>query len=67
MNDKGVIQQIGTPYEIFEQPVNPFVFNFMGIANFLAVRLDGGRYLAGTGSQEIPWQQPENSGGWLTG
>lgn len=70
MNDKGVIQQIGTPYEIFEQPVNPFVFNFMGIANFLAARLDGGRYLAGTGSQEVPWQQPENSGGvvdWVAG
>ena len=30
MNAEGAIQQIGTPWEIFEQPVNPFVFNFMG-------------------------------------
>ena len=39
MDEAGAIQQIGTPWEIFEQPVNPFVFNFMGIANFIDVRL----------------------------
>lgn len=41
MDENGVIQQIGTPWEIFEQPANPFVFNFMGIANFIDVRRDG--------------------------
>lgn len=55
MNDSGEIQQIGTPWEIFEQPVNPFVFNFMGIANFIDVRREGGAFLVGTGPQEIPW------------
>ena len=59
MDDKGVIQQIGTPYEIFEQPVNPFVFNFMGIANFIDVRRDGANFFVGTGTQPIPWQKPE--------
>ena len=70
MNTEGVIQQIGTPYEIFEQPVNPFVFSFMGIANFLAARMENGQYLAGTGSQTVPWQQPENPNGvvdWVAG
>lgn len=58
MDDKGAIQQIGTPWEIFEQPVNPFVFNFMGIANFIDVRREENAFLVGTGSQPIPWEAP---------
>lgn len=59
MNDEGIIQQIGTPYEIFEQPVNPFVFKFMGIANFIDVRRDGNNFFVGTGTQPVPWEKPE--------
>ena len=55
MDRKGAIQQIGTPWEIFEKPANPFVFNFMGIANFLDVRREPGQFLVGTGNQPIPW------------
>ena len=58
MNAEGAIQQIGTPWEIFEQPVNPFVFNFMGIANFIDVRREGNSFLVGKGSQPIPWEPP---------
>ena len=58
MNAEGAIQQIGTPWEIFEQPVNPFVFNFMGIANFIDVRKENGAFLVGKGSQPIPWETP---------
>ncbi len=58
MNAEGAIQQIGTPWEIFEQPVNPFVFNFMGIANFIDVRREENSFLVGKGSQPIPWESP---------
>ncbi len=58
MNAEGAIQQIGTPWEIFEQPVNPFVFNFMGIANFIDVRREENSFLVGKGSQAIPWESP---------
>ena len=58
MNAEGAIQQIGTPWEIFEKPVNPFVFNFMGIANFIDVRKENGAFLVGKGSQPIPWETP---------
>ena len=58
MSAEGAIQQIGTPWEIFEQPVNPFVFNFMGIANFIDVRKENGAFLVGKGSQPIPWETP---------
>ena len=59
MDEAGAIQQIGTPWEIFEQPVNPFVFNFMGIANFIDVRRENGAFLVGSGSQPIHWETPE--------
>ena len=33
--DRGKIQQIGSPVEIYSHPVNRFVAGFMGKANFL--------------------------------
>ncbi|SRR5574344_1068940 len=68
MNEAGEIQQIGNPWEIFEQPVNPFVFHFMGIANSIDVRRENGAYLVGTGSQPIPWKSPEgDTDRWIAG
>ncbi len=69
MDEKGVIQQIGTPWEIFERPVNPFVFNFMGIANFIDVRRDGPNFFVGTGTQPIPWQEKPtgDTTNWVAG
>ena len=40
--NKGVVQQIGTPEEIYRNPVNPFVANFVGRVNFIkGVAKDG--------------------------
>jgi iron(III) transport system ATP-binding protein len=36
--DKGVLQQIGSPRDIYERPANVFVAGFMGTTNLLAVR-----------------------------
>ena len=33
--DQGVIQQIGTPIELYDAPVNRFVANFVGTINFI--------------------------------
>ncbi|MCY7389368.1 MAG: ABC transporter ATP-binding protein [Burkholderiales bacterium] len=33
--DQGVIQQIGTPMELYDLPVNRFVANFVGTINFI--------------------------------
>ena len=55
----GVIEQIGTPLEVYEQPATPFVADFLGKVNVLkAVGLGGGRYRVGkveiaTGAGEI--------------
>ena len=62
MDNEGNIRQIGTPYEIFEKPADLFIFKFMGIANFLGVREENGAYLVGSGSQQVPWENPQGSG-----
>ncbi len=38
MND-GVIQQVGTPVELYERPANHFVASFLGTANIVAGRV----------------------------
>ena len=68
MDDHGVIQQIGVPYEIFERPANLYVFNFMGVANFMRVREENGEFYVGTGSQVIPWEKPSGAAQkWVAG
>jgi len=37
--DKGVIQQLGTPFEIYSRPRNRFVADFIGRANFIEGRV----------------------------
>jgi iron(III) transport system ATP-binding protein len=37
----GVIQQVGTPKDLYERPANLFVANFLGTANILEGRLAG--------------------------
>ena len=46
---QGVVQQVGTPQDVYERPTNRFVASFVGAANLLPARLapDGG-------SVEIP-------------
>jgi len=41
MDHNGKIVQIGTPVEIFENPINDYVFRFMGVSNFIPVTRKG--------------------------
>jgi len=55
MNEKGEFQQIGTPEEVYDQPANPFVFRFLGIANFIPVHVrDGKTYLTPSAKEFLP-------------
>lgn len=46
----GVIQQIGTPYEIYRNPANKMVADFIGLVNFVEGEVQGDRvYISGTG------------------
>ena len=39
--NEGLVQQVGTPRELYEQPVNLFVASFLGTANILEGRVTG--------------------------
>jgi len=39
--EKGRVQQVGSPTEIYEKPQNQFVADFIGVANFLRGRIVG--------------------------
>jgi multiple sugar transport system ATP-binding protein len=49
--DGGVVQQVGTPLDLFEHPKNRFVAGFIGspAMNFIACRLEEGPVLRGEG------------------
>ena len=56
MND-GVVQQVGTPMELYERPANLFVAGFLGTANILPGQLGGsgsGRYFEIDGGTRVP-------------
>jgi iron(III) transport system ATP-binding protein len=45
--DQGRIQQIGTPMELYDRPVNRFVATFLGTANLIEGTIEtGGRFVA---------------------
>jgi sulfate transport system ATP-binding protein len=45
--NKGRIEQVGTPEEIYQRPATPFVFEFIGSANRLEGRIEKGRLIVG--------------------
>ncbi len=51
MNTNGVIEQIGTPKEIYEYPQSSFVANFVGTTNILTGHL---RHYSGNAQVDVP-------------
>jgi sulfate transport system ATP-binding protein len=41
--NRGRIEQVGTPHEVFDQPATPFVLQFLGQVNVFHGRVQGGR------------------------
>ena len=52
--NKGAIEQIGTPEEVYDRPANPFVYNFLGSVNLFHGRLHGGQVHLGNTSLPAP-------------
>jgi sulfate transport system ATP-binding protein len=40
--NRGGIEQIGTPEEVYDHPANPFVYGFLGNVNLFHARIEGG-------------------------
>ena len=54
--NRGEVQQVGSPEEIYNHPANPFVADFLGKVDFLSGEAEAGKIeLAGMG-QCIPYQ-----------
>jgi sulfate/thiosulfate transport system ATP-binding protein len=45
--NKGKIEQIGTPQEVYDKPANPFVYNFLGRVNLFHGRVHNGQVSMG--------------------
>ena len=64
--DAGVIQQVGSPREIYQNPTNRFVADFIGTANFLEVEVKEGKILlVGGPAEPLPLSTPEAAEGTM--
>jgi iron(III) transport system ATP-binding protein len=60
--DAGVVQQIGTPAELFDNPVNRFVAEFVGTTNFLSGSFDKTqRSFVVSGLGAVPLDRPASA------
>ncbi len=52
--NQGKIEQIGTPEEVYDNPVNPFVYNFLGNVNLFHGRVHNGKVELGSLKLDAP-------------
>jgi len=56
--NNGLVQQIGSPMEIYKNPANPFVAAFVGKVNFLKGEVKGGMIKLNDIGQSLPYDGP---------
>ena len=49
----GLVEQVGAPREVYSKPRNQFVAEFLGAANIIQARRDGGRVVTDLGSFDL--------------
>jgi iron(III) transport system ATP-binding protein len=54
--NRGVVQQVGTPYEIYRNPANQFVADFVGKVNFIKGYSQNGKVTLHGICKEIPYK-----------
>jgi sulfate transport system ATP-binding protein len=52
--NKGKVEQVGTPEEVYDRPASPFVYSFLGTVNVFHGRAGGGQVDLGPVSIESP-------------
>ncbi len=63
--NRGRIEQIGTPQQIFHQPANEFVYNFIGESCQISVRVQGGAVTDKAGQAlDMQFQDGLPDGNW---
>src|SRR5699024_7230187 len=59
--DKGVIQQIGTPQQLYDHPANAFVAGFLGTANILNGAMQNSDFVTASGQRLTVANPVENA------
>jgi len=52
--NRGRLEQVGTPQEVFDHPATPFVMSFLGTANIFHGRVEGGKAHLGPLTLDYP-------------
>lgn len=52
--NEGKIEQVDTPEEVYENPANPFVYNFLGNVNLFHGRINKGKLKMGSLELDVP-------------
>lgn len=52
--NKGRIEQLGTPEEVYHKPANKFVLNFLGNVNLFHARVEDGKAYVGNTAIDLP-------------
>jgi sulfate transport system ATP-binding protein len=52
--NEGVVEQVGTPEEVYDHPATPFVYSFLGDVNLFHGRLEAGRVRIGGHEVDAP-------------
>ena len=55
--NKGKIEQVGTPDQVYHSPANSFVLNFLGNVNLFHLRVEGGKAYMGDKEIDLPGLQ----------
>lgn len=56
MDSKGSFRQIGTPLEVYKNPIDPFVFKFLGLANFIHLKVKDGKVVIFENDKDFPYE-----------
>jgi len=60
--NQGRVEQAGSPAEVFENPANPFVMDFLGNVNVFHARVHNGRALVGSLEFDCPGDTAHQTG-----
>lgn len=59
--NKGHVEQVGSPQEVWEHPASPFVYGFLGDVNLFHGRAHEGEMHIGVDKQTVSFASPEHS------
>ncbi len=63
--NKGQIEQVGSPEDVYENPANPFVMNFLGSVNLFHARIHDGEAHIGPSSVPVTAAQDASTIGYV--